>query len=125
MVGSFQPQCCARSWAARFRLIPAAHFRKQLYGPKLVRHSNLTNPQVRLNLADMGQAIDTVTDSSPEQGIRQTIGGAGRQRALKIDLSTPWWSTRLYLTSALAEQIAAEHIENTPIPRASRCSSLV
>ncbi|MFZ2405360.1 MAG: hypothetical protein WAW41_09510 [Methylobacter sp.] len=37
--------------------------------------------QVRLNLAGVGQAIDTVNDSAPEQGIRQTIRGAGLQRA--------------------------------------------
>jgi hypothetical protein len=61
--------------------------------------------QVRLNLAAVGQAIDTVNDSMPEQGIRQTILNAGRQRALKIDLDTTWWSTRLYLTSALAERL--------------------
>jgi hypothetical protein len=61
--------------------------------------------QVRLNLAAIGQAIDTVNDSMPEQGIRQTIRTAGRQRALKIDLGTTWWSTRLYLTAALAERL--------------------
>lgn len=61
--------------------------------------------QVRLNLADVGQAINTVNDSDPESGIRQTINSAGRQRALKIDLNTIWWSTRLYLTSALAERL--------------------
>ena len=61
--------------------------------------------QVRLNLAGVGQAVDTVNDSAPEQGIRQTIHNAGQQRALKIDLNTTWWSTRLYLTSALAERL--------------------
>lgn len=61
--------------------------------------------QVRLNLAAVGQAADTVNDSDPEQGIRQTIRNAGRQRALKINLETNWWSTRLYLTSALAERL--------------------
>ena len=61
--------------------------------------------QVRLNMAEVGQAIDSVNDSYPEQGIRQTILGAGRQRALKIDLNTTWWSTRLYLTSVLAERL--------------------
>ncbi|HEU0203409.1 MAG TPA: DUF4062 domain-containing protein [Burkholderiaceae bacterium] len=61
--------------------------------------------QVRLNLAGVGRAIDTVNDSAPEHGIRQTIRGAGRQRVLRIDLNTTWWSTRLYLTSALAERL--------------------
>jgi len=61
--------------------------------------------QVRLNLAGVGQAMDTVNDSMPEQGIRDTIRGAGEQRALKIDLNSTWWSTRLYLTSALAERL--------------------
>jgi hypothetical protein len=61
--------------------------------------------QVRLNLAGVGKAVDTVNDSAPEQGIRQTIRNAGQQRVLKIDLNTIWWSTRLYLTSALAERL--------------------
>jgi hypothetical protein len=61
--------------------------------------------QVRLNLAVVGQAIDSVNDSMPEEGIRQTIRSASRQRALKIDLGTIWWSTRLYLTAALAERL--------------------
>ncbi|MDH4155047.1 MAG: DUF4062 domain-containing protein [Nitrospira sp.] len=61
--------------------------------------------QVRLNLASVGKAVDTVNDSAPEQGIRQTILSAGQQRALRIDLNTTWWSTRLYLTSALAERL--------------------
>ena len=61
--------------------------------------------QVRLNLAGVGQAMDTVNDSDPDQGIRQTISSASKQRALKIDLATTWWSTRLYLTSVLAERL--------------------
>jgi len=61
--------------------------------------------KLRLNLAGVGQAINTVNDSNPDQGIRQTINGAGRQRALKIDLDTVWWSTRLYLTAMLAERL--------------------
>jgi hypothetical protein len=61
--------------------------------------------QVRLNLADIGRVIDTVNDSDPERGIREAIRGAGQQRALKIDLNTTWWSTRLYLASVLAERL--------------------
>lgn len=37
--------------------------------------------QVRLNLAEVGQAIDTVKDSQPDKGIRETILGAGNKRA--------------------------------------------
>ena len=61
--------------------------------------------QVRLNLASVGQAINTINDTAPEEGIRRTIVAAGQQRALKIDLDTVWWSTRLYLTSLLAERL--------------------
>ena len=71
--------------------------------------------QVRLNLAGVGWAIDTVNDSAPEQGIRQTISGAGLQRALKIDLNTTWWSTRLYLASALAERLT--HVRRIVVTR--------
>lgn len=45
-------------------------------------------------------------DSSAEMGITQAIMDAGdRQRALKIDLTTTWWSTRLYLIATLAERL--------------------
>jgi hypothetical protein len=45
-------------------------------------------------------------DSSAEMGITMAILAAGdRQRALKIDLATPWWSTRLYLIAALADRL--------------------
>jgi hypothetical protein len=38
-------------------------------------------------------------------GIQQAIRDAGdAQRALKIDLKSTWWSTRLYLIAALAER---------------------
>jgi hypothetical protein len=63
------------------------------------------NRQVRLNLASVGQAIDTVNDSDPDACIRTTIGSADQKRALKIDLGTTWWSTRLYLTASLAERL--------------------
>ena len=61
--------------------------------------------QVQLNLVTLGQAISTVPDSLPYEGIRATLSQAGQQRVLKIDLATTWWSTRLYLTAALAERI--------------------
>jgi hypothetical protein len=45
-------------------------------------------------------------DTSAEYGITQTILAAGdHQRALKIDLCTTWWSTRLYLIAALANRL--------------------
>jgi hypothetical protein len=44
--------------------------------------------------------------SSVDEGITQAIIDAGNhQRALKIDLITPWWSTRLYLIAALANRL--------------------
>lgn len=48
----------------------------------------------------------TAEDSSAEYGIEQAIINAeDRKRALKINLSTTWWSTRLYLIAALAERL--------------------
>ncbi|MGA8728938.1 MAG: DUF4062 domain-containing protein [Terracidiphilus sp.] len=45
-------------------------------------------------------------DSSAEIGITNSIINAGdQQRALKLDLVTTWWSTRLYLIAALAERL--------------------
>ncbi len=45
-------------------------------------------------------------DTSARHGIMEAIVGAGdEQRALKVDLSTTWWSTRLYLIAALAERL--------------------
>ena len=45
-------------------------------------------------------------DTSAEYGIRQAIIEAGdHQHALKIDLETTWWSTRLYLIAALAHRL--------------------
>jgi hypothetical protein len=46
------------------------------------------------------------SDSILEQGIAQAIIGAGDdQHALKIDLATTWWSTRLYLIASLAQRL--------------------
>jgi hypothetical protein len=45
-------------------------------------------------------------NSSAESGIKPAILNAGEnQCALKIDLATIWWSTRLYLLAALAERL--------------------
>ena len=60
-------------------------------------------------------------DSSAEQGIANAIVAAGdHQRALKIDLGTTWWSTRLYLIAALAERLTRARriliVDRTPLP---------
>jgi hypothetical protein len=45
-------------------------------------------------------------DSSAEMGITNAIIEAGDHRhALKIDLATTWWSTRLYLIACLAQRL--------------------
>jgi hypothetical protein len=45
-------------------------------------------------------------DSSVASGITQAIIAAGdHQHALKIDLATTWWSTRLYLMATLAHRL--------------------
>jgi hypothetical protein len=50
--------------------------------------------------------VGVAGDSSAEAGISQAIIEAGDQRhALKIDLRSPWWSTRLYLIASLAERL--------------------
>ncbi len=63
--------------------------------------------QVWLNLADVGTVSDTVNDSAPDEGIRKAIMEADQKRVLQINLNPnyPWWSTRLYLTSLLAERL--------------------
>jgi hypothetical protein len=55
-------------------------------------------------------ALDPITgvpgDTSAEYGITQAIIAAGdHQHALKIDLATTWWSTRLYLIATLAHRL--------------------
>jgi hypothetical protein len=50
--------------------------------------------------------VGVAGDSSTATGITNAIVAAGdHQRALKIDLTTTWWSTRLYLIAALAERL--------------------
>jgi hypothetical protein len=45
-------------------------------------------------------------DTSAESGITDAIMAAGdHQHALKIDLKTIWWSTRLYLIATLAQRL--------------------
>jgi Domain of unknown function (DUF4062) len=52
-------------------------------------------------------AVGSASDSSAREGIKNAIVGAARgdQCALKIDLATAWWSTRLFLLAALAERL--------------------
>jgi len=48
----------------------------------------------------------TPSGRSAEMGITSAIIAAGdHQRALKIDLATTWWSTRLYLIASLAQRL--------------------
>ena len=64
-------------------------------------------------------------DSSAEYGITQAIIAAGdHQRALKIDLVTTWWSTRLYLIASLAQRLTQARrilvVDSTPDPVPAR-----
>ena len=61
------------------------------------------------------------SDSFAEIGITNAIVAAGDlQRALKIDLATTWWSTRLYFIAALAERLTQVHrilvVDTSPAP---------
>jgi hypothetical protein len=51
--------------------------------------------------------VGSASDSAAREGIKTAIVGAAHasQCALKIDLATTWWSTRLYLLAALAERL--------------------
>lgn len=50
--------------------------------------------------------VGVAGDNSTAIGITNAIVEAGdHQRALKIDLATKWWSTRLHLIAALAERL--------------------
>jgi hypothetical protein len=51
--------------------------------------------------------VGRADDSNGREGIKRAIVGAARasQCALKIDLASTWWSTRLYLLAALAERM--------------------
>src|ERR1700752_4796358 len=60
-------------------------------------------------------------DTSTEFGIKDAIIAAGdHQRALKIDLATTWWSTRLYLIATLAHHLTQVRrilvVDTTPDP---------
>ena len=49
----------------------------------------------------------TAHDSSAQEGIKHAVTGAdkGQLHALKINLESEWWSTRLYLIAALSERL--------------------
>jgi hypothetical protein len=60
-------------------------------------------------------------DTSAEHGITQAIIDAGdHQHALKIDLATTWWSTRLYLIATLANRLTQARrvivVDTTSLP---------
>jgi hypothetical protein len=66
----------------------------------LTRQLDLKEPAAAL------PAYIGVPGSSAESGITEAIINAGdQQRALKINLATTWWSTRLYLIASLAQRL--------------------
>ena len=71
-----------------------------------VTTAGLTNQLDLQAAAAIPSGAGVAGDSSAEQGITHAIIAAGDlQRALKIDLATTWWSTRLYLIASLAQQL--------------------
>jgi hypothetical protein len=52
--------------------------------------------------AGTGAANDSIADVGIQQAI---LGAEDHQRALKIDLATSWWSTRLYLLASLSRRL--------------------
>ena len=71
-----------------------------------VTTAGLTNQLDLQAAAALPPGAGVAGDSSAEQGITQAIITAGdHQRALKIDLATDWWSTRLYLIASLAQRL--------------------
>jgi hypothetical protein len=71
-----------------------------------VTTAGLTNQLDLQAAAALPSGAGTAGDSSAAQGITQAIISAGdHQRALKIDLATTWWSTRLYLIASLAQRL--------------------
>jgi Domain of unknown function (DUF4062) len=76
--------------------------------------------QLDLQTADaLESSVGRAGGSDAREGIKTAIAGAAHagQCALKIDLATTWWSTRLYLLAALAERLTDVRrilIVNTP-----------
>jgi hypothetical protein len=71
-----------------------------------VTTAGLTNQLDLQAAAALRAEAGVAGDSSAAQGITQAIITAGdQQRALKIDLATEWWSTRLYLIASLAQRL--------------------
>lgn len=70
-----------------------------------VTMTGLTNQLDLQPATTLDAATGVAGDSSASFGIQRAITEAGdTQRALKIDLATTWWSTRLFLIAALAER---------------------
>jgi hypothetical protein len=72
-----------------------------------VTMAGLTN-QLDLQTADAVESgVGSAKDSHSRDGIKNAIIGATRENhcALKIDLATDWWSTRLFLLAVLAERL--------------------
>jgi hypothetical protein len=68
--------------------------------------AGLTNQLDLQPAAALPDGSGVAGDSSAETGISQAIVDAGdHQQALKIDLKTTWWSTRLYLIATLAHRL--------------------
>lgn len=71
-----------------------------------VTTAGLTNQLDLQAAAALPPGAGMAGDSSAAYGITQAIIKAGdQQRALKIDLATEWWSTRLYLIASLAQRL--------------------
>jgi hypothetical protein len=71
-----------------------------------VTTAGLTNQLDLQAAAALPSGAGVAGDSSAAQGITQAIISAGdHQRAVKIDLISIWWSTRLYLIASLAQRL--------------------
>ena len=71
-----------------------------------VTMAGLTRQLDLQSAAALPPGIGMAQDSSADIGIANAIKAAGdQQHALKIDLATTWWSTRLYLAASLAQRL--------------------
>jgi hypothetical protein len=71
-----------------------------------VTMAGLTNQLDLQPTAALPDGTGEAKDSSADIGITNAIMAAGdHQRALKIDVGTIWWSTRLYLVASLAQRL--------------------
>ncbi|MGG5890125.1 DUF4062 domain-containing protein [Falsiroseomonas sp. HC035] len=76
----------------------------------------------------LGPNAGTPGDTSAGYGITKAIVAAGdNQRALKLDLATTWWSTRLYLIATLAERLTQARrilVVNTTLTKSPAAAGL-